>query len=280
MKEAFRSLRPVVWVGLAAAAMLVTQLQTAEAEPVVALDHRMGASIRAHEEIEPDLAFDGVEYVPGVAAGATRTPGFDVSHWEGAIDWATVKAKGAKFAYIKATEGTNYRDPSFGANYLGAYEEGIIRGAFHYARPDVSGGAVQADYFVTHGGTWSPDGLTLPGALDIEWGTEGQGGDCYGLSQAAMAVWVGAFSDEYHARTTRWPVIYTSTKWWTECVGTKGAFAGTDPLWVARRSSTVGPLPYDWTSQTIWQYAYSGTFPGDQDWFNGSYGQLQALARG
>ena len=28
----------------------------------------------------------------------------------------------------------------------------------------------------------------------------------------------------------------------------------------------------------MWQYASSGTFPGDQDQFNGAYSQLQALA--
>ena len=28
----------------------------------------------------------------------------------------------------------------------------------------------------------------------------------------------------------------------------------------------------------MWQYADSGTFPGDQDRFNGTYTQLQVLA--
>ncbi|HEY7593443.1 MAG TPA: GH25 family lysozyme [Actinophytocola sp.] len=249
---------------------------TAAAEPMAGdrvgtVDHEMGASIRAHE---------GVEHVSGVVAAATQTPGLDVSHWQGTINWATVKSQGAKFAYIKATEGTSYRDPNFSYNYLQAYNQGIIRGAYHYARPDSSGGAAQADYFATHGGAWSADGLTLPGTLDIEWGTASQGGDCYGLSQSAMVSWILAFSNEYHARTTRWPVIYTATSWWTECTGNRGDFSSTNPLWVARYSSTVGALPYNWSYQTIWQYADSGTFPGDQDRFNGDYSRVQALALG
>jgi GH25 family lysozyme M1 (1,4-beta-N-acetylmuramidase) len=279
MKESFRNWRCVVGAGLTAAAVLVAPCQAAQAEPMVTVDHQMGASMRAHEEAEETPALSGVEYVP-VAPATTQTPGLDVSHWEGTIDWATVKSQGAKFAYIKATEGTTYRDPTFSTNYLQAFNQGIIRGAYHYARPDISSGGVQADYFATHGGGWSADGLTLPGALDIEWGAASQGGDCYGLSQSAIVAWIRAFSNEYRARTTRWPVIYTSTKWWTECTGNKGAFSTTNPLWVARRSSTVGTLPFNWSYQTIWQYAYSGAFPGDQDRFNGTYSQLRALALG
>jgi hypothetical protein len=49
---------------------------------------------------------------------------------------------------------------------------------------------------------------------------------------------------------------------------------------VARYSSTVGTLPYAWSYYTFWQYADSGTFPGDQDRFNGAYSQLQAIANG
>ena len=34
--------------------------------------------------------------------------GCDVSNWQGSsLDWATIKSKGAQFAYIKATEGTS-----------------------------------------------------------------------------------------------------------------------------------------------------------------------------
>jgi len=50
----------------------------------------------------------------------------------------------------------------------GAANAGLIRGGYHFARPDISSGATQATYFLAHGGGWSPDGITLPGALDIE----------------------------------------------------------------------------------------------------------------
>jgi hypothetical protein len=39
-------------------------------------------------------------------------------------------------------------------------------------------------------------------------------------------------------------------------------------------------MPYAWGFQTFWQFADSGTFPGDQDYFNGSASGLQAIANG
>jgi GH25 family lysozyme M1 (1,4-beta-N-acetylmuramidase) len=63
---------------------------------------------------------------------------------------------------------TAYTDPQFSANYAGATNAGIIRGGYHFARPSASSGATQANYFLAHGGGWSADGRTLPGALDIE----------------------------------------------------------------------------------------------------------------
>ncbi len=276
MTKSFLSWRSILGVVVAVSAVLAGTVATAQAEPVAtervsAADHQMGASIRAREGVQP---------ASGLLPAATQTPGLDVSHYQGTINWANVKSLGAKFAYIKATEGTTYHDPNFSTNYLQAYNQGIIRGAYHYARPDSSGAVAQADYFASHGGAWSADGLTLPGVLDIEWGTASQGGDCYGLGQASMVSWILAFSNEYHAKTTRWPVIYTSTSWWSECTGNRGDFSSTNPLFVARYASTVGTLPYNWSYQTIWQYADSGTFPGDQDRFNGDYSRVQALALG
>lgn len=217
-----------------------------------------------------------VAATPASAAGVTY--GFDVSHYQGSINWASQYSAGARFVYIKATEGTSYTDPNFSANYNGSYNAGFIRGAYHFAQPGSSSGATQATYFLAHGGGWSSDGKTLPGALDMEYNPSGA--TCYGLSQSAMASWVRDFSDTYHAKTGAYPTIYTSTSWWNQCVGSAGSFGSTNPLWIARYNSSAGTLPSGWSYYTFWQNADSGKFPGDQDQFNGSYSQLQAIATG
>ena len=115
-------------------------------------------------------------------------PGFDVSHYQGTVDMASQKSKGARFVIIKATEGTTYTDASFSANYDAATKAGLIRGAYHFAHPDSGSGAAQANYFLQHGGGWSDDGITLPGMLDIEYNPNGA--TCYGLSASAMVNWI------------------------------------------------------------------------------------------
>jgi GH25 family lysozyme M1 (1,4-beta-N-acetylmuramidase) len=230
----------------------------------------MGSTVLAHEGGDPS----NHPVLPAV----TQTRGMDVSGYQGSVAWATAYANGARFAYVKATEATDYTNPDFSQQYTGSYNAGLIRGSYHFAVPNASGGAAQADYFVAHGGGWSKDGKTLPGALDIEYNP--YGATCYGLSQASMVSWISAFVNEYHAKTSRYPVIYTTTDWWTTCTGNSAAFAANVPLWLARYSSTVGTLPNGWGYQTIWQYADSGTFPGDQDYFNGALDRVQALANG
>jgi GH25 family lysozyme M1 (1,4-beta-N-acetylmuramidase) len=213
---------------------------------------------------------------PAHAAGVVY--GMDVSAYQGNVDWGSAYANGARFAYIKATEGTYYTNSYFTQQYNGSYGVGMIRGSYHFAIPADSSGATQADYFIAHGGGWSGDGKTLPGALDIEYNPYGS--TCYGLSQSSMLSWIADFSNTYHSREGVYPVIYTTTDWWVTCTGNSGAFASTNPLWLARYASSPGTLPAGWGFYTFWQYADSGTFPGDQDQFNGAYDRLQALANG
>jgi GH25 family lysozyme M1 (1,4-beta-N-acetylmuramidase) len=204
--------------------------------------------------------------------------GIDVSSYQGNVNWASVKANGIQFAFIKATEGTGYTNPYFSSQYTGATNAGLIRGGYHFARPDISTGATQADYFLAHGGGWSADGITLPGALDIEYNP--YGAECYGLSHAAMVSWVTSFSNTYHTKTGRYPIIYTTTDWWTTCTGNSPNFGSTNPLWIAHYASSVGTIPAGWPYHTFWQYADSGPNPGDADNFNGDSAGLGRMAKG
>ena len=210
------------------------------------------------------------------AAAATVTHGLDVSSYQGNVNWTAQWNAGARFAYVKATEGTYYTNPYFAQQYNGSYNVGMVRGSYHFARPDTTTGATQADYFIAHGGGWSKDGRTLPGALDIEYNP--YGAECYGLSQAAMRSWVSSFVNRYHTRTGRWATIYTTTDWWTTCTGNYGGFWANDPLWIARYASAPGTLPSGAPFWSFWQYSDSGPFAGDSDQWNGSLANLKTLA--
>ena len=223
------------------------------------------------------IAHDGQGGLPRDTR-AVQTEGVDVSSHQGNVDWATLWNSGVRWAYTKATEGTYYTNPYFAQQYNGSYNVGMIRGAYHFATPDTTSGATQANYFVDHGGGWSQDGRTLPGVLDIEWNPYGD--QCYGKTAAAMVSWIRDFVNTYKSRTGRDAVIYTATSWWQACTGNNASFAATDPLWVARYNTTVGELPAGWSYYTIWQYTSSGPYVGDHNQYNGAIDRVQALANG
>jgi GH25 family lysozyme M1 (1,4-beta-N-acetylmuramidase) len=170
--------------------------------------HYMGYSLTPHRADSVSRSA-----IPLLSSATDPVYGLDVSAYQGDVDWTTVADDGAGFAYIKATEGTYYTNPYFAQQYVGAYDVGLVRGAYAFAIPNYSSGQAQADYLADNGGAWSADGQTLPGALDIEYdpyvSTDGTN-ECYGLSQSAMQSWITDFLDEYHADTTRWPVIYST----------------------------------------------------------------------
>ncbi|MFG3282937.1 lysozyme [Streptomyces sp. NPDC048111] len=222
-------------------------------------------------------AHDGVGGPPR-GTRAVQTEGVDTSSHNGNVAWSTLWNSGVKWAYVKATEGTYYTNPYFAQQYNGSYNVGMIRGSYHFATPDTASGAAQANYFVDHGGGWSRDGRTLPGALDIEWNPYGAA--CYGKSASGMVSWIRDFLNQYRARTGRDAVIYTATSWWTQCTGNSAAFGDTSPLWIARYNTDPGTLPAGWDYQTMWQYTSSGPTVGDHSRFNGAYDRLQALANG
>ncbi|MGN6280003.1 MAG: GH25 family lysozyme [Sphingomonas sp.] len=89
--------------------------------------------------------------------------GVDVSDAQGAIVWPTLAARGADFAYLRATSGAHGRDQRFADNWQGAAAAGLRRGAVHQWS-FCQDGAAQADNFVT---TVPRTSGMLPAVLDL-----------------------------------------------------------------------------------------------------------------
>ena len=210
---------------------------------------------------------------------ATRSPpdgvlGVDISSYQGKITWSTWTKRDKQFTYVKATEGTGFVNPQFGQQYNGAHAAGMIRGAYHFARPDVSGGAEQAEYFIAHGGGWRADGTTLPGALDIEYNPYGDD-----LLRQEPGRHDGVDRPTSPARTwrsvKRSALIYTSTAWWKQCTGNSGGSAPRTRCGSPATAHETGELPEGWTYATFWQYSSN---PIDQDVFSNKLKRLRVLA--
>ncbi|MHA7281702.1 GH25 family lysozyme [Arthrobacter sp. TMS2-4] len=228
-------------------------------------------------------------HMAGAAAYSPWRPngiqGLDVSSHQPQMNWTLEWNRGARFAYVKATEGNFYKSPAFADQYTGSYQTGMIRGAYHFAIPAASSGAAQADYFVNSGGGWSADGKTLPGLLDIEYNPYPTyyGNSCYNMSPIQLNTWIKDFSTQYKARTGRLPMIYTTADWWRTCTGNTPAF-NDHPLHLASYGVS-SPLwyPNGWSTYDLWQYSDSGPFVGtaggDSNVFGGTQAQLDDLAR-
>ncbi|KAN0087340.1 Glycoside hydrolase superfamily [Elaphomyces granulatus] len=225
----------------------------------------IGLSVAAPAESGPDARSGTVQ-------------GFDISAYQTNVNFGAAYQSGARFVIIKATEGLTYKSPEFNTQYTGATRAHFIRGGYHFARPDVSSGSQQAEYFAKNGGGWSGDGITLPGMLDLE-GYPNKP-ECYGLSQSAMVAWIRNFADTYHQLTSRYPMIYTGYYWWQDCTGNSNDFHSTSPLVLANYNSKPTPVPGDWPFYTIWQYNDHYQYGGDSDVFNGDITQLKKLATG
>ncbi|MDT0380393.1 lysozyme [Streptomyces sp. DSM 42041] len=279
-----RRLHRTALAGAAALALMLGTAGAATAAPESTGDHAIeeghaymgvGQEIHGAPEATPPPGL-------GIKGSGGGVQGIDVSHHQGGINWGAVRNSGIQFAWIKATEGTSFEDPRFNTNYTGAYNAGVIRGAYHFARPNVSSGSAQANFFASNGGAWSRDNRTLPGVLDIEHNP--YGAMCYGKSTSQMRSWISAFYNTYKSRTGRDVVIYTTASWWNTCTGRWAGMGNKSPLWAAHWTSSPSPtIPAGFPTWTAWQYTSTGSVNGvsgnvDRNKFNGSRSRLLALA--
>lgn len=207
-------------------------------------------------------------------SSGTTVPGIDVSSYNAPVNWTKWWNRGKRFVYIKATEGTSYRNPDFSSQYIYSYRKGFIRGSYHFARPDGASGAAQAEYFVAHGGGWSADGKTLPGALDLEQNYTSSKHPCWARSDSFNVSWAKSFLTEYRKLTGRNAVIYTNMSFWKRCMGNTTAFRSSNPLWFAYYGQPTS-VPGGWPFYTFLQYSGTGM---DKDRFSSSMTRLRALA--
>ena len=177
--------------------------------------------------------------------------GIDVAafqHPNGApINWAAVAAAGYKFAAVKATEGNYYVNPWATSDLAEAKAAGLYVAPYHFAIPNASGGAAQAQFAVEYSG-YSAGPHMLPLMLDIEYDpytSTDHANMCYGLSAARMTAWLTAFVTTARTLTGQYPVIYTTANWWDTCTGRSPGF-GADPMWIAAYGFASPPLPAGW----------------------------------
>ncbi|OWK18476.1 muramidase [Mesorhizobium amorphae CCBAU 01583] len=201
--------------------------------------------------------------------------GVDVSRWQGNVNWGKLRAQGANFAYIKATDGGDHLDPMFRTNWRNADAAGLKRGAYHFFYWCRTAGE-QADWFIRN--VPRVEGA-LPPVIDVEW--NGESSCKRRPSRATVQEKMQVFMDKLERHYGQRPIIYTSPDFYRDNL--RGAFLDY-PFWlraVARHPSKV----YPGRKWLFWQYSGSGLSHGvrgriDLNVFHGDERQWRAWAGG
>ena len=198
---------------------------------------------------------------------AFRTPapqhfsvhGVDVAKWQGDIDWRLLKAGGASFAFIKATEGGDHVDARFRENWAKARAAGMLRGAYHFYY-HCTAPEKQAAWFIRH--VPREKGM-LPPVLDVEW--NGHSRTCPGKKPRAqtlanMRTFLRILERHYGTK----PVIYSTVDFHRDIM--RGEFGGYDHWLRSTKDHVDDVYPGRRGSWTFWQYTATGRATGvDED---------------
>ena len=198
-----------------------------------------------------------------------KVHGIDISHYQGDIDWKMLKQTRqgqfpVQFIFMKATEGGDFADDKFVANFDSARAHGFIRGAYHFYNPktDVH---KQADFFINSVKLEPGD---LPPVLDIEKKSR----DIKKL-QNDLKIWLRKVESHYGVK----PIIYASYKFKTKYLN--DSVFDSYPYWIAHYYVDSVKYQGEWK---FWQHTDVGTLPGidekvDLNIFNGSSTDLKGL---
>lgn len=196
--------------------------------------------------------------------------GIDVSHHQGVITWGRLPRQGVRFAYLKASEGGDLRDPRFRGAARQAREAGLAVGAYHYftlCRP----GAAQAANFLE---AIDEVGTDLPSAVDLE-----HEGNCRGGAAAqSFERELSVFIDTVERRTGRAPILYTTREFYADYLAASRFRSA--PIWM--RDLMGGADSVRGARIVLRQYASNGRLDGiggpvDLDAFMGSEAEFRAL---
>jgi lysozyme len=219
------------------------------------------------------------------------------------IDWSRARSQKVSFVFLKASQGTGYRDPTFGYHWRTLAQHNISRGAYHFMSADEDP-IVQADWFVDRlEEVGKLQAIDLPPCLDLEADLRKDKVKRWIVAETGEKrdFWNGQEPDEILQKVLQWlkrveertgraPIIYTSRGWWNERIKDEKKIVKLQhfPIWIANYPDSGSPLKgkpkvpngHEWA---IWQFTETGRVkeseivPGNLDIniFNGAMGNFQ-----
>lgn len=221
------------------------------------------------DEDEVDKHLSDVRNIRVLENHKGKVVGIDVSEFQGKVDWDEVEILDEKypvqFVFIRATAGNDRVDRQFKKNWEGAKENKIIRGAYHYYRPNENS-IEQADLFIKTVKLQKGD---LPPVLDIEKLPKNQPLDSL---KKGLKRWLAKVEKHYQVR----PIIYSGERYYSDFL--KEEFSEY-LFWIANYNFYREKIEDDWL---FWQFTEKASLPGikhrvDVNIYNGDIEQLQFI---
>lgn len=173
--------------------------------------------------------------------------GIDVSHHQGTVNWAELKAVyGLSWGAAKATEGTTFFDSSFGDNWGKMKAAGLVRMAYHFAHPD-NDASKSANAFLAYVNKYGMDSSDIM-VMDME-------GNSNNLPMLTVRDWLAEWADIVTRETGRKPFLYTGSGYITNNA-TKDLSKHYAAWWFPR---------YSYSGSTVWPSAIRG-YPTPNNW--------------
>ena len=221
------------------------------------------------EEDEVDKHLSDVRNIQVLENHKGKVIGIDVSEFQGEVDWDEIEILEEKypvqFVFIRATAGNDRVDKRFKENWNGAKENKIMRGAYHYYRPNENS-IEQANLFIKTVKLQKGD---LPPVLDIERLPKNQSLDSL---KKGLKRWLTKVESHYQVR----PIIYTGERYYSDFL--KEEFSEY-LFWIANYNFYREKIEDDWL---FWQFTEKASLPGikhrvDVNIYNGDLEQLQFI---
>jgi lysozyme len=211
------------------------------------------------------LVYTGYIWPNSFFANRYSIHGIDVSNHQKDIDWKQVNRNPKiRFAFIKATEGKDYKDKYFQENWNNASEAGLYKGAYHYFKT-TSSGKEQAENFIE---LVPVEKECLPPVVDIE-----ESGLDKETFRKQLNDFIGLLEERYQQK----PILYVVYPLYNEYI--KGEFEQY-PIWI--RDILKPPRLSDDREWMFWQYCNRGRIKGIQSYvdlnvFSGDINKLKSL---
>ena len=204
--------------------------------------------------------------VPETTTRSSQTYGYDVSSYQGTVNYAQLKTV-ASFVVIRATYGKTSVDTNFSTNRANAEAQGMEVGFYHYSYPQLNSATDEANHFADTVGTLKSGEFI---ALDFE---ESYSGDVVG--------WCKTWLDTVYSRTGVRPLLYVNLSTangytWSPVINANYG------LWLARYDydKTAAAPTTQWSFTAMRQYSDQETASGisgnvDGDTFYGTLATLK-----